>query len=204
MHLGEAFGMGGAEQRPRRRGAPRWGLLAAAAAVASAHSIRRERMPYVRLVAWGDRSDSLRAWGCWTGRSPSSRASRTSARWPGRSRAGWPSRARTLAFTYQGERIESSVRELAASVGSDVCIECDVSSDESIDRAFAELVERARRARPDGPLDRVRAGPRPRRPLHRHRARRLPPRARHQRLLAGRDDAARRAADGGARRRLRS
>ena len=26
----------------------------------------------------------------------------------------------TLAFTYQGERIESSVRELAASVGSDV------------------------------------------------------------------------------------
>ena len=48
----------------------------------------------------------------------------------------------TLAFTYQGERIESSVRELAASVGSDVVIECDVSSDESIDRAFAELVER--------------------------------------------------------------
>jgi enoyl-[acyl-carrier protein] reductase I len=48
-----------------------------------------------------------------------------------------------VAFTYQGERIESSVRELAASVGSDICIECDVSSDESIDRAFAELVERA-------------------------------------------------------------
>src|SRR6476661_7757352 len=46
-------------------------------------------------------------------------------------------------FTYEGERIESSVRELAASVGSDICIECDVSSDESIDRAFAELVERA-------------------------------------------------------------
>jgi enoyl-[acyl-carrier protein] reductase I len=48
----------------------------------------------------------------------------------------------TVAFTYQGERIESSVRELAASVGSDVCIACDVSSDESIDTAFAELVER--------------------------------------------------------------
>jgi enoyl-[acyl-carrier protein] reductase I len=48
----------------------------------------------------------------------------------------------TLAFTYQGERIEGSVRELAASVGSDVCIECDVSSDESIDKAFGELVER--------------------------------------------------------------
>jgi enoyl-[acyl-carrier protein] reductase I len=47
-----------------------------------------------------------------------------------------------LAFTYQGERIEATVRELAASVGSDVCIECDVSSDASIDKAFAELVER--------------------------------------------------------------
>jgi len=40
-----------------------------------------------------------------------------------------------LAFTYQGERIEATVRELAASVGSDVCIECDVSSDASIDKA---------------------------------------------------------------------
>ncbi len=43
----------------------------------------------------------------------------------------------TLAFTYQGERIESSVRELAASVGSDVVIECDVADDASIDKAFA-------------------------------------------------------------------
>src|SRR3954451_2524854 len=48
----------------------------------------------------------------------------------------------TLAFTYQGERIESSVRELAASVGSDIVIECDVADDGSIDRAFAQLVER--------------------------------------------------------------
>src|SRR6478735_12791421 len=47
-----------------------------------------------------------------------------------------------VAFTYQGERIESTVRELAASVGSDVCIECDVSADASIDTAFAELTER--------------------------------------------------------------
>ena len=47
----------------------------------------------------------------------------------------------TLAFTYQGERIESSVRELAASVGSDAVIECDVSDDASIDKAFARLVE---------------------------------------------------------------
>ena len=49
----------------------------------------------------------------------------------------------TLAFTYQGERIESTVRELAATVGSDVCIECDVSSDASIDKAFAQLAESA-------------------------------------------------------------
>src|SRR6478672_5780054 len=53
-----------------------------------------QRMPYVRSVAWGDRSDSLRAWGCWTGRSRLSPGLRTSARWPGRSRAVWPSRAR--------------------------------------------------------------------------------------------------------------
>ena len=47
----------------------------------------------------------------------------------------------TLAFTYQGERIESSVRDLAASVGSDVVIECDVSDDGSIDRAFGQIEE---------------------------------------------------------------
>jgi len=42
-----------------------------------------------------------------------------------------------LAFTYQGERLEGSVRKLAAEVGSEDVIECDVSDDESIDRAFA-------------------------------------------------------------------
>ena len=45
----------------------------------------------------------------------------------------------TLAFTYQGERLEDSVRKLAASVGSDAVIECDVSDDASIERAFGEL-----------------------------------------------------------------
>ncbi len=44
-----------------------------------------------------------------------------------------------LAFTYQGERIEKSVRELAASIGSDVVVPCDVRSDADIDRAFAEV-----------------------------------------------------------------
>jgi enoyl-[acyl-carrier protein] reductase I len=46
-----------------------------------------------------------------------------------------------VAFTYQGERLEGSVRKLAAEVESDVVIECDVSDDASIDRAFAEVAD---------------------------------------------------------------
>jgi len=43
-----------------------------------------------------------------------------------------------LAFTYQGERIEKSVRELAESVDAKLVTECDVRSDDDIDRVFAE------------------------------------------------------------------
>ena len=50
-------------------------------------------------------------------------------------------RGAKLAFTYQGERIEKSVRELAASIGSDLVVECDVRSDEDLDRAFAEVAD---------------------------------------------------------------
>ena len=50
-------------------------------------------------------------------------------------------RGATLAFTYQGERIEKSVRELAASIGSELVVECDVRSDEGLDRAFAEVAD---------------------------------------------------------------
>jgi enoyl-[acyl-carrier protein] reductase I len=46
-----------------------------------------------------------------------------------------------LAFTYQGARIESSVRELASSIGSELCVECDATDDASLDRAFAEVAE---------------------------------------------------------------
>jgi enoyl-[acyl-carrier protein] reductase I len=53
-----------------------------------------------------------------------------------------------LAFTYQGERIERSVRELAESVGSPLVTECDVRSDDGIARVFAEVAERF-----DGGLD---------------------------------------------------
>jgi enoyl-[acyl-carrier protein] reductase I len=48
----------------------------------------------------------------------------------------------TLAFTYQGERLEDTVRKLAESIGSDVVIECDVSNDDSIASAFDQLGSR--------------------------------------------------------------
>jgi enoyl-[acyl-carrier protein] reductase I len=46
-----------------------------------------------------------------------------------------------LAFSYQGERIEKNVRELAESVESPLVTELDVRSDEGITRAFAEVGE---------------------------------------------------------------
>jgi enoyl-[acyl-carrier protein] reductase I len=44
-----------------------------------------------------------------------------------------------LAFTYQGERIEKGVRELAESVSSPLVTECDVRSDEDVARVFDEV-----------------------------------------------------------------
>jgi len=44
-----------------------------------------------------------------------------------------------LAFTFQGERIEANVRELAGSVGSPLVTPCDVRSDEDVARVFGEL-----------------------------------------------------------------
>ena len=35
----------------------------------------------------------------------------------------------TLAFTYQGERLEGSVRKLAEGIGSSILVDCDVSDD---------------------------------------------------------------------------
>jgi enoyl-[acyl-carrier protein] reductase I len=46
-----------------------------------------------------------------------------------------------LVFTFQGERIEGAVRELAGSVGSPLVTECDVRSDEDVARLFAEVGE---------------------------------------------------------------
>jgi enoyl-[acyl-carrier protein] reductase I len=47
-----------------------------------------------------------------------------------------------LAFTYQGEALEKRVRPLAASIGSDIVIPCDVASDEDMDAAFGAIEER--------------------------------------------------------------
>jgi enoyl-[acyl-carrier protein] reductase I len=44
-----------------------------------------------------------------------------------------------LAFTYQGERIEKSVRELADSVSSPLVAECDVRSDDGLERVFGQV-----------------------------------------------------------------
>lgn len=44
-----------------------------------------------------------------------------------------------LAFTYQGEALEKRVRPLAESMGSDMVIPCDVTSDEDLDRTFEEI-----------------------------------------------------------------
>jgi enoyl-[acyl-carrier protein] reductase I len=46
-----------------------------------------------------------------------------------------------LAFTFQGDRIESSVRELAETVSSPLVTACDVRSDEDVERVFAEVGE---------------------------------------------------------------
>ena len=47
-----------------------------------------------------------------------------------------------LAFSYQGEALEKRVRPLAASLGSDFLIECDVSDMAALDTAFGTLAAR--------------------------------------------------------------
>ena len=47
-----------------------------------------------------------------------------------------------LAFAYQGEALKKRVVPLAAQVGSDLVLECDVANEASIDRLFADLATR--------------------------------------------------------------
>ena len=44
-----------------------------------------------------------------------------------------------LAFTYQGDALRKRVEPLAASVNSEMVMECDVTDDASMDAVFAEL-----------------------------------------------------------------
>ena len=46
-----------------------------------------------------------------------------------------------VAFTYQGERIEKSVRDLAETVESPLVTECDVRSDDDVARVFSEVAD---------------------------------------------------------------
>jgi enoyl-[acyl-carrier protein] reductase I len=45
----------------------------------------------------------------------------------------------SVAFTYQGERIERAVRDLADTVSSPLVTPCDVSSDSDMERVFSEV-----------------------------------------------------------------
>jgi enoyl-[acyl-carrier protein] reductase I len=45
----------------------------------------------------------------------------------------------SLAFTFQGERLERNVRELAETVSSPLVTECDVRSDDDVARVFDEV-----------------------------------------------------------------
>ncbi|MCB2015155.1 MAG: enoyl-ACP reductase FabI [Sphingobium sp.] len=47
-----------------------------------------------------------------------------------------------MAFSYQGEALEKRVRPLAAELGSDFLISCDVSNMDALDAAFDELKQR--------------------------------------------------------------
>ena len=47
-----------------------------------------------------------------------------------------------LAFSYQGEALEKRVRPLAAELGSDMLVDCDVSSMDALDAAFEQIADK--------------------------------------------------------------
>ncbi len=93
-----------------------------------------------------------------------------------------------VTLSYFGERVRPGVERLGEQLSSSpTLIECDASDDASLARAFDQLREEV------GSLHIVvhsiafanlGAQRRPRRAVHRHPQRRIPPRARHQRILA--------------------
>lgn len=44
-----------------------------------------------------------------------------------------------LAFTYQNDKLKNRVTEMAKGWGSEICVECDVAQDESIDSMYEQL-----------------------------------------------------------------
>ena len=60
----------------------------------------------------------------------------------------------TLAFTYQGEALAKRVKPLAASVGADLVLPCDVEDLGSVDAVFAEIGRDLGNARLSGPRHR--------------------------------------------------
>src|SRR5262245_4604869 len=48
----------------------------------------------------------------------------------------------SLALTYQGERLEENVRELAATLTNPLVLPCDVTRDDELDAAVAAVTER--------------------------------------------------------------
>jgi len=97
-----------------------------------------------------------------------------------------------LAFTYQGERIEKNVRDLAATVSSPLVTELDVRDDAAIERVFGE-VGRAFGGTLDILVHSVAfaAAEDLEGPLHRYAARPVLDGGRRQRVLADRDGARR-------------
>jgi enoyl-[acyl-carrier protein] reductase I len=52
------------------------------------------------------------------------------------------SQGAALAFTYQGDAIKKRVEPLAAEIGSDIVLPCDVTDHASVDAVFGELAQR--------------------------------------------------------------
>ena len=89
-----------------------------------------------------------------------------------------------LAVTYQGERLEENVRELAAQLRDPLVLPCDVSKDDDLEGARGLGPRGARRARLRGPRGGLRPARGARRRVREHLARGLPPRPGHLLLLA--------------------
>ena len=79
-----------------------------------------------------------------------------------------------LAFSYQGEALEKRVRPLAAELGSDLLVDCDVSDMKALDKTFDALKERWDNARLRRPRDRLFGQERAAREVRRHHARQFP------------------------------